>query len=80
MDLRQLRCFEAVARHRHFTRASEELSLSQMFYIWLTVAFIIGMVLMPMESPLHDILRSFRKHEVWHEDRSHSDVKSRHRT
>ncbi len=29
MDLRQLRCFEAVARHRHFTRASEELALSQ---------------------------------------------------
>jgi DNA-binding transcriptional LysR family regulator len=29
MDLRQLRCFEAVARHSHFTRASEELSLSQ---------------------------------------------------
>jgi DNA-binding transcriptional LysR family regulator len=29
MDLRQLRCFEAVARHRHFTRASEEVSLSQ---------------------------------------------------
>jgi DNA-binding transcriptional LysR family regulator len=29
MDLRQLRCFYAVARHRHFTRASEELGLSQ---------------------------------------------------
>jgi LysR family transcriptional regulator, transcription activator of glutamate synthase operon len=29
MDLRQLRCFHAVARHRHFTRASEELGLSQ---------------------------------------------------
>src|ERR1700733_6284304 len=29
MDLRQLRCFEAVARYSHFTRASEELSLSQ---------------------------------------------------
>jgi DNA-binding transcriptional LysR family regulator len=29
MDLRQLVCFCAVARHRHFTRASEELGLSQ---------------------------------------------------
>jgi DNA-binding transcriptional LysR family regulator len=29
MDLRQLQCFCAVARHRHFTRASEELGLSQ---------------------------------------------------
>jgi len=29
MDLRQLQCFYAVARHRHFTRASEELGLSQ---------------------------------------------------
>jgi LysR family transcriptional regulator, transcription activator of glutamate synthase operon len=29
MDLRQLRCFHAVARHQHFTRASEELGLSQ---------------------------------------------------
>lgn len=29
MDLRQLRCFYAVARHRHFTRASEELGSSQ---------------------------------------------------
>jgi LysR family transcriptional regulator, transcription activator of glutamate synthase operon len=29
MDLRQLRCFDAVSRHQHFTRASEELGLSQ---------------------------------------------------
>jgi DNA-binding transcriptional LysR family regulator len=29
MDLRQLQCFCAVAGHRHFTRASEELGLSQ---------------------------------------------------
>jgi DNA-binding transcriptional LysR family regulator len=29
MELRQLACFCAVARHRHFTRASEELGLSQ---------------------------------------------------
>ncbi len=29
MELRQLRCVEAVARHRHFTRAAEELHLAQ---------------------------------------------------
>src|SRR5512132_3080461 len=29
MELRQLRYVEAVARHRHFTRAAEELHLAQ---------------------------------------------------
>jgi LysR family transcriptional activator of glutamate synthase operon len=29
MDIRQLRCVEAVARHRHFTRAAEELHVAQ---------------------------------------------------
>ena len=29
MDVRQLRCVEAVARHRHFTRAAEELHVAQ---------------------------------------------------
>src|SRR3954453_16645474 len=29
MELRQLRYFAAVARHRHFTRASEELHVAQ---------------------------------------------------
>ena len=29
MELRQLRCVEAVVRHRHFTRAAEELHLAQ---------------------------------------------------
>src|SRR5687768_16298889 len=29
MELRQLRCVEAVARHRHFTRAAEELHVAQ---------------------------------------------------
>jgi DNA-binding transcriptional LysR family regulator len=29
MELRQLRCVEAVARHRHFTRAADELHVSQ---------------------------------------------------
>jgi DNA-binding transcriptional LysR family regulator len=29
MEIRQLRYFEAVARHRHFTRAAEELHLAQ---------------------------------------------------
>ena len=29
VDVRQLRCVEAVARHRHFTRAAEELHLAQ---------------------------------------------------
>src|ERR687891_2692622 len=29
MELRQLRYVEAVARHRHFTRAAEELHLTQ---------------------------------------------------
>jgi DNA-binding transcriptional LysR family regulator len=29
MDLRQLECFVAVARHRHFTRAAEDLFLTQ---------------------------------------------------
>jgi DNA-binding transcriptional LysR family regulator len=29
MDLRQLECFVAVARHRHFTRAAEDLYLTQ---------------------------------------------------
>jgi DNA-binding transcriptional LysR family regulator len=29
MDLRQLECFAAVARHRHFTRAAEDLYLTQ---------------------------------------------------
>lgn len=29
MDIRQLRYFEAVARHRHFTRASQELHVAQ---------------------------------------------------
>jgi DNA-binding transcriptional LysR family regulator len=29
MEIRQLRCVEAVARHRHFTRAAEELHVAQ---------------------------------------------------
>jgi LysR family transcriptional regulator, transcription activator of glutamate synthase operon len=29
MDVRQLRCVEAVARHRHFTRAADELHVAQ---------------------------------------------------
>jgi LysR family transcriptional regulator, transcription activator of glutamate synthase operon len=29
MDVRQLKCVEAVARHRHFTRAAEELHVAQ---------------------------------------------------
>ena len=29
MEIRQLRCVEAVSRHRHFTRAAEELHLAQ---------------------------------------------------
>jgi DNA-binding transcriptional LysR family regulator len=29
VDVRQLRCVEAVARHRHFTRAAEELHIAQ---------------------------------------------------
>jgi DNA-binding transcriptional LysR family regulator len=29
MEIRQLMCVEAVARHRHFTRAAEELHLAQ---------------------------------------------------
>lgn len=29
MDVRQLRCVEAVARHRHFTRAAQELHVAQ---------------------------------------------------
>ncbi|MGH3477586.1 MAG: LysR family transcriptional regulator, partial [Nocardioidaceae bacterium] len=29
MDVRQLRCVEAVDRHRHFTRAADELHLAQ---------------------------------------------------
>ena len=29
MEVRQLRCVEAVARHRHFTRAAERLHVTQ---------------------------------------------------
>jgi DNA-binding transcriptional LysR family regulator len=38
VEIRQLMCVEAVARHRHFTRAAEELHLVQSALSHLTSA------------------------------------------